>query len=136
MGSIGRLLRFALGAAVVLAAVTFAALEGGDVAVLRTQDAGGSWRETRVWWADAEAGALWIEAATPDRPWLLDMRRHPEVVLDRGAESRHWRATPVESDEARAAVRALLRDKYGWADAWVGLFQDTSQSVAVRLDPR
>jgi hypothetical protein len=32
-------------------------------------------------------------------------------------------------------VRSLLREKYGWADRWVGLLQDTSQAVPVRLDP-
>jgi hypothetical protein len=29
----------------------------------------------------------------------------------------------------------LLAEKYGWADWWVGLLQDTSQSVAVKLEP-
>ncbi len=32
-------------------------------------------------------------------------------------------------------IRSLLREKYGWADVWVGLIQDTSQSIAVRLLP-
>jgi hypothetical protein len=30
-------------------------------------------------------------------------------------------------------VRAALRAKYGWRDAWVGLLVDSSRSVAVRL---
>ena len=104
--------------------------------MLRTRSAGaaagGDWRETRVWIAEAE-GALWVEAATPERAWLEDVLRDPGVELLRGGERLRLRAEPVPGPEGHARIRSLLRAKYGWADVWVGLVQDTSRSLAVRL---
>ena len=51
-----------------------------------------------------------------------------------GATSR-VRAEPVPGPEPHGHLRALLRAKYGLADWWVGLLQDTSRSVAVRIAP-
>jgi hypothetical protein len=42
-------------------------------------------------------------------------------------------AQPLPNPSGHARIRMLLRRKYGWADAWVGLLQDTSESIAVRL---
>jgi hypothetical protein len=130
-----RVLRWSIVAALAFGAITWVALEGGDVVTLRTRDEAGRWRATHVWTADAGDGSLWVEAATPERPWLADVRRDAAVELDRPASTTRWRATPVDGPEAHDRVRALLAEKYGWADAWVGLLQDTSGSVAVRLDP-
>jgi hypothetical protein len=33
-------------------------------------------------------------------------------------------------------VNTLMFQKYGWADAYIGLLFDRSDSVAIRLDPR
>jgi hypothetical protein len=44
-------------------------------------------------------------------------------------------AAPEPGDAGHRRIRGLLAAKYGWADAWVGLLQDTSRSVAVRLTP-
>jgi len=132
---IGRLLRLAIYTAIVLGAITYLALEGGDVGVLKTHEVPNSTTETHVWYAES-GGSLWIEAATPDRPWLGHIRRNSEVELELDGTETVWNAAPVEDDEARENVRALMREKYGWADWWVGLFQDTSEAVAIRLDPR
>ena len=117
----------------VLGGVTWFALEGRDVAILRTQRADGSVRETHVWIAE-EGGVRFVEAATPERAWLREAQAQPaiEVVQD-GATSR-WRAVPEPGAEGHAKIRRLLRAKYGWADQWVTLLQDTSRSVAVRLE--
>jgi len=40
-----------------------------------------------------------------------------------------------EDFSARAPIRALLREKYGLRDRWVGLFVDQSRSLVVRLGP-
>ena len=61
-----------LSLALVFAAVTLLALEGREVVVLRTFDAHGQARETRTWIADAD-GYAWIEAANPQRPFLLQI---------------------------------------------------------------
>jgi len=131
-----RVLRLLIAAAVAFAFVTYVALELSDVARLRTKTDTNSWRETHVWVAAGEGGKLWIEAATPTRAWLLDLQKRPDVELDHAGTTSTWRAVPVEGPEAQALVRSLISEKYGWADRWVGLFQDTSEAVPVRLDPR
>ena len=123
----------ALGAAALaFGAVTWYALEGRDVAVLRTLAADGTVRETHVWAAE-DGDALLVEAATPNRPWLADIAAHPEVELERAGATTRWLAVPQSGVGWHDEVRALLRAKYGWADRWVALLQDTSSSVAVRL---
>jgi hypothetical protein len=125
----------ALLAAAAFAAVSWLALEGAEVAVLRTRAPDGGFEATRVWIAE-EDGAAWVEAATAERSWYQSLRMHPEVeVVRAGGEVRRYRAVPEPGPEGHAHVRLLLRAKYGWADRWVGLLQDTSQSVAVRLEP-
>lgn len=113
------------------AAVTWAALEAGDVAVLETQMADGAVRRTRVWFAEHD-GALWLEAPVPDRAWLLDVQAAPRVRLQRDGRSASYDAAPVAGG-GHEQIRTLLREKYGWRDWWVGWLQDTSRSVAVRL---
>jgi hypothetical protein len=114
--------------------LTWIALEGKDVANLRSMSSGGAWRATHVWVAE-EGGALWVEAATPQRPWLRDVEANPRVEIDRAGVTTRWRASSVPGAEPHDRVRSMLREKYGWADRWVALLQDTSQGVAVRLDP-
>jgi hypothetical protein len=121
-------------AALVFAAVTLVALEGVEVVQLRTTAPDGSLRTTRTWVADA-GGAMWIEAATPERPFLQDIGARPEAELVRGGRVLRLRATVVPGEEGHRQVRGLLRVKYGWADRWIGMLTDTSRSVAIRLEP-
>jgi hypothetical protein len=123
-----------LAAVALFGIVTWRALEGREVALLRTRTPAGGSEETRVWVAD-EAGRIYLEAATPERGWYRSLHAHPEVELVRGGVVRRYRAVPEPGAEGHARIRALLRRKYGWADWWVGLLQDTSDSIAVRLDP-
>jgi hypothetical protein len=114
------------------AGITLYALEGQEVVVLRTSGEQGATRDTRVWIA-AEGEHAWIEAATPDRDFYRDLLAHPDAELIRGGSTSRVRAEPVPGAEAREHLRSLLRAKYGLADWWVGLLQDTSRSVAVRI---
>lgn len=123
-----------LAAAVLFGVTTWVALESNEVAVLRTRTPTGEFEETRVWVADVEGTAL-IEAATPDRPWYQSLRTHPDVELLRDGAPLRYRALPEPGPEGRERIRSLLREKYGWADWWVTLFQDTSDSVLIRLEP-
>jgi hypothetical protein len=59
----------------------------------------------------------------------------PEVELLRDGAPLRYRALPEPGPEGRERIRTLLRQKYGWADWWVGMLQDTSDSVLVRLEP-
>jgi len=118
-----------------LIATTWVALEGNEVAVLRTRVPAGGFEQTRVWVADGADGAALIEAATPERAWYQSLRMHPEVELLRDGAPLRYRAVPEPGPDGHARIRAALREKYGWADWWVSLFQDTSSSVLVRLEP-
>jgi hypothetical protein len=128
--------RLALGAfavAVVFVAVTLLALEGGEVVVLRTFDGQRRPRETRTWIADAD-GAAWIEAASPERPFLGELAANPAVELRRGGVWRACRAEMRPNPEGHVRIRALLGARYGWADRWIGMLADTSRSAAVRVE--
>ena len=118
-----------------LAGFTFWALEASDVAVLATQRPDGRTRETHVWWA-AYADAIWVEAATPERAWLAEALASDGVELMRDGHGERFRVESAPGPKAHTRVRTLLRQKYGLRDAWVGLLQDTSRSVAVLLHPR
>ena len=119
---------------IVLGGVTLYALEGHEVVVLRTAGDRGTARETRVWIVD-EGDHAWIEAATPEREFLRDLLTRPEAELIRAGTTSRVRAEPVPGEEPHGHLRRLLRAKYGVADWWVGLLQDTSRSVAIRIAP-
>ena len=123
-----------LAVALVFGAVTLYALEGREVVVLRTLAPDRSTRETRTWVAD-EGGAVWLEAAVAERPFFRHLLTNPVVDLERRGTVRRYRATAVPNPDGHVHIRALLAQKYGWADWWVGLLTDTSESVAVRLEP-
>lgn len=123
-----------LAAVAALGGITIVALEGRDVAVLYTAAGDGEPHRTRVWIADGDS-VLWVEAASADRPFYRDVLARPLVELERTTGRASFVATPVPGPAAHDAVRRMLREKYGWADAWIGVLQDTSGSIAVRLDP-
>ena len=75
------------------AAVTLIALEGREVVQLRTITPEGGVRSTRTWVADAD-GAMWVEAANVQRPFLVDLRAHPDIELVRGGTVLPVRAVP------------------------------------------
>lgn len=124
---------------VAFAAVTLTALESRDVAILRTTSPDGGEHDTRVWFAEHD-GALWVESATASRPFYLDLASEPELTIelrtspfDRTPRRLRGRAELVPEPGGHERIRALLARKYGWADAWVALLQDTSASRAVRI---
>ena len=118
----------------VIAGITLIATEGPEVVVLGTRSPDGSLRETRVWVADAD-GAMWVEAANPDREFYGDIRRNPRVMLERAGKTRPYVATAFADAAGSRRIRSLLREKYGWADWWLQQMVDTSKSIALRLDP-
>ncbi len=127
-----RALVAAVAIVVALAATTLVALEGREVVVLETADAHGAPRRTRTWIAD-DAGALWVEAAGPKRPFLEDVRRTPTLVLERYGTRRRCTADVQPNPDGHERIRRLLAERYGWADCWIGLVADTSHSLAIRL---
>src|SRR5262249_50220402 len=111
-------------AAVAFAAVTLVALEGREVVRLRTITPDGGTRTTRTWVADWD-GAMWIEAANDQRPFLLDLQARPDVELVRGGHPLPLHAIPVPGPDGHRRMRALLAEKYGWADPRVRLLPHT-----------
>jgi len=122
-----------LGVVSALGLFTWWALESSEVVVVTTEAADGTARETHVWFAENQ-GELWLEAGTPENPWYLDVLERPRLRLraENGPEA-DFIAQPVPDHSAE--VRSLLSAKYGVRDRWVGLFVDSSRSVAVRLVP-
>lgn len=114
------------------AAVTLAALEGPEVAVLHTRSPTGEPRRTRTWIAQ-DGGDLLVEAANPERPFLLDLRRRPQLDVDTDSGRHHCRGEVLPNPGGHQRVRRLLRQRYGWADWWIAWFADTRGSLAVRL---
>jgi hypothetical protein len=115
-------------------AVTGWALESGGVAIVRTGPAGDDRRATHVWYAETN-GEIWLEAGTPENGWFVDLQTDPELTLEIDGRRQRWRAVPIDAPSGHPRIRALMREKYGFRDWWVGLLVDTSRSVAVRLTP-
>jgi hypothetical protein len=128
------LVAFALVTVIVTVIVTVWALESGGVAVIATHAPEGELRSTHVWYAEP-AGELWLEAGTPENPWFTDAQREPQIRFSAEGRSGDYLAEPVYDSEAHTRMRSGLSEKYGWRDRWLGLFVDTTHSVAVRLIP-
>lgn len=131
-------MKLALGSALALVvafvAITWLALEAGGVAIVETRAEDDSARATHVWFVEPD-GELWLEAGSKQNPWFADLGRDPQLSLRVDGRVRRYVAERRDDAESRARVRALLREKYGLRDAWVGLFVDQSQSLVVRLVP-
>ncbi len=117
-----------------LGATTWWALESGGVAIVETRAPDGSTRATHVWYAEPD-GEIWLEAGTPEAAWFEDVRRSAAVTFTANGRSDEYEARPIADASGHIRIRALLREKYGFRDVWVGLLFDTSRSVAVRLTP-
>ncbi len=121
-------------AALFLLTVGLASESGEEIVVLTTTAEDGAPAETRLWVVD-DAGHAWLRAGVPTSGWLVRLEAHPEVTVLRGGESLRLRAVPVREPATRDRIHALMREKYGFADRWISLIRDGTESVAVRLDP-
>ena len=128
---------FAASAALLIAfaVATWWALESDGVALIETLAPDGTVRSTHVWHAESD-GELWLEAGTPENPWFEDIQRRPTVTFTAQGRSQRYTAILVDDPAGHVRIRALLRQKYGMRDWWVGLLVDASRSVAVRLEPQ
>jgi hypothetical protein len=114
------------------ATATLVALEGGEVAVIRTHGPDAAARDTRVWIAEDAAG-WWVEAASPEREFVRDVLRTPTTQVRRDGRWHACRAEIAANPAGHERIRTLLAAKYGWKDRWIGLVADTSRSLGVRL---
>jgi hypothetical protein len=116
---------------VVLVAAHLALIEiGREVVTLRTENADGSWKQTRLWIVD-DGDSSWLHSAGPD--WAPRFAGDPVVEVVRGGVTLRYRARAVPGPHPE--VHELLREKYGVADRWVRLIApDPEDTLAVRLD--
>lgn len=129
-----RILLLLAAGAVAFGIVTLVALEGREVVVLRSIGTDGAARDTRTWLAE-DQGAPLIEAANPERDFYRHILSNPSVQLVRNGGVQQYKATVLPQPYGHDLIRARLREKYGWADWWIGFLADTSASLAIRLDP-
>jgi hypothetical protein len=118
---------------VLVGVVVFAGELGGEVVTLRTQDTIGRYVETKLWIVD-DGGVQWLRAGNPSATWYQQLKKAPQVELERGPTLARYTAVPVEG--ARARINALMAERYGWADQLIGVFANREDSVPIRLDPR
>jgi hypothetical protein len=128
-----RILAIALAAILLVGVATYVAGEQSEVAVLRTVDAQGAPHETKLWIVDHD-GVAWVRVARPERPWFEELMTHPEVELVRNGTTQRVVAAPDPTPEARIALDAAFRAKYGFVDWWYGLLL-RRDPVPIRLDP-
>jgi hypothetical protein len=116
-----------------IGALEMVAAESGEVVVLRTTDVAGAPRETRLWVVD-DGSHSWLRAGNEAAGWFLLLRERPDVEVVRGEQTLSVRAVPEPG--ARARINDLMRAKYGWADAYIGVLFGRDDAVPIRLDPR
>lgn len=104
---------------------------GREVVTLRSQRPDGTWQSTRLWVVD-DGGVPHLHSGGAD--WLRRFDGDPVVELERGGETRSYRAHAQPGPHPR--IDALLREKYGIADRWVRFVApDDDEVIVVRLDP-
>jgi hypothetical protein len=130
-----RLAAIVLSAFVLLGLGTYLAGERTEVAVLRTYEADGTPRDTKMWVVDYD-GNPYVRIGRPGRGWGERLKANPKVELMRGGGARSPRTGAIVADpDTVRAVEQAFRDKYGWVDWWFGLVV-RKNSDTVRLDPR
>jgi hypothetical protein len=107
------------------------ASEQGEVVVVTTFDGSGDAHTTRLWVVDAE-GRAWLRSGAPGSAWYLRVSENPLVRVDRGAVKTVASATPVV--EKRDEINRLMREKYGWADQFIGALFGRDDAIPLRLD--
>jgi len=87
--------------------------------------------EGRLWIVD-DGGVSYLHGG--DSGWMHNLKARPIVEVERGGETRRYRAVPVPGPHPR--IHELLRAKYGIADRWVRFVgPDKEYTMPVRLDP-
>ncbi len=107
------------------------ASESAEVVVLSSQGAEGE-QETRLWVVDLD-GVQYLRAGT-DSGWYQRLVAAPEASVTRDGITAAYRteSRPDAVDE----VNALMREKYGWRDAYIDLLLGGREdAVAVALVP-
>ncbi len=132
MKRVGKLLAALVGVFVLVMVIQMVASESGEVVVVTTQSADGTPATTRLWVVDRE-GQAFLRAGSPQAQWYGRIEANPTITVERNGVAASYRAVPSPDDTA--AVNELMAQKYGWADAYIGVMFSRDDSMAIRLDP-
>ena len=129
-------MKFGIASAIVLVclfgAVTYIALEANKVAIVETRKADGTTRKTHVWFVKQRKD-LWLEAGSESNGWFQDILQTGELSLSLDSDPFRYKTKIDRSAATQKRVRALLRERYGWRDWWVGFFVDHASAIPVQL---
>ena len=113
-----------------LTALTYFALESGDVVIASTKPSPFSEvRETHIWFVQIE-GALFLEAGSPENPWVSDLSSNSSLHLTNHDLDGQYLFV-LHPQDSHDNIRRLMREKYGWRDWWISFFFDTSKSFMI-----
>ena len=116
----------------VFVVITAVALEISGVATVHTETAAGAKRTTHVWFVE-EGGTIYLEAGSPQSPWVVDLIDVDELRLSGQELDGRYRFELHTGPESHERIRQMTRDKYGWRDIWIGMIFDTSASRMMEL---
>ena len=115
----------------VMGIVQMLASESDEVVVLTTIDDSGTEQRTRLWIVDVD-GTPYLRAGDPRSQWYARLVSHPDIRLERQDKTLAYHAVPAPEETPR--INALMADKYGWADRYVGAIFPRSRAMAIRLE--
>jgi hypothetical protein len=126
------LLRVLVVVILIIVGLQMFASETGEVVVITTVDAENTPQRTRVWVVDRD-GEQWLRAGSEQAGWFKRMLVSPRIDVLRNGVQASYTVVPVP--EETPAINALMAEKYGWADAYVGALFSRNHAVAIRLEP-
>jgi hypothetical protein len=117
--------------AVLMFVMEIVASESAEVVVLTTAAEDGP-KETRLWVVDRD-GTQYLRAQ-PGSGWYARLVATPEVRFERRGLTGRFRA--VANPESSGEINRLMREKYGWRDAYISwLLGSREEAIAVELVP-
>ncbi len=117
---------------VLVVVVEIIASESGEVVVVTTVDAAGTPVETRLWVVDY-AGSAYLRSGSPQSGWFQRMQANPAISVVRGDLT--MTATIEPDVSLRDTVNGLMREKYGWADAYISMLFGREDATPIRVVP-
>ena len=114
----------------------FAASElGGEVVTLQRVEDNGDVSQIRIWIVD-DGDTAYIEHGAPDAYWMRQLAASRSITLSRNGQAQQFVATAAP--ESHQLYHDLRRQKYTWADQFIGLFSGGEHNcggVPVKLSP-
>ena len=109
------------------------ASETGEVVVLHSSDALGQVHETRLWVVDHD-GSAYLRVSAGGSGWYSRLQGNPRASVERQGVSGAYLIVP--RPELSDVVNTLMREKYGWRDAYISAtVAEREGSLPLQLQP-